>query len=251
MKTRLEGGETLYGIMLSELYVPNLVRLLARCGYDYILLDCEHGYFDLTQAANLIAVADGIGMPVIVRVTRPSRTLITKYLDMGAQGILLAGCAGAKDARALRDICYYAPLGDRGISTFRAHTGYQSGNTAQIMEDANRRTIVICQIESPEAVATAEAILGVEGIDGALIGPNDLSQHMGIFGQMEHPAMLAALKAVATAAKASGKWSGIITANTALLKTSKSLGMTCLSAGSELSALATGATQELERVKQL
>ena len=251
IKARLRAGETVYGIMLSELYVPNLVRLLARCGYDYLLLDCEHGYYDMTQAANIIAVADGIGMPVVVRVTQPSRTLITKYLDMGARGILLSNSADEREAKALVDVCCYAPLGDRGISTFRAHTGYQSGDVKGIMREANARNLVICQIESPQAVEEIDGILGVDGVDGVLVGPNDLSQHMGIFGQYDHPEMERALARVADAAKAKGKWSGIITSNKGLLSRCKRLGMTCFSAGSELSALSAGARDELDRVRAL
>jgi 2-keto-3-deoxy-L-rhamnonate aldolase RhmA len=251
MKARLRNGELLYGIMLSELYAPNLARLLARCGYDYLLLDCEHGYYDMTQVANIIAVADGVNMPVLVRVSQPSRTTITKYLDMGARGILLSNCAGVEAAKALVNISYYAPQGDRGISTFRAHTGYDNGNVPQIMQEANKRNLVICQIEAPETVDMADEILAVEGVDGLLVGPNDLSQHMGIFGQLDHPKLAEAMRRIADASKRAGKWSGVITANQMLLKQAKALGMTCFSAGSELSALCTGATRELERIKAL
>lgn len=251
MKAKLQAGEQQYGIMLSELYVPNLARLLARCGYDYLLLDCEHGYYDMTQAANIIAVADGVDVPVVVRVSQPSRTIVTKYMDMGARGILLSNCAGVEAARTLVNIAYYAPQGDRGISTFRAHTGYSSDDVQGIMEAANRQNMVICQIESPETVACAEDILNVEGIDGLLVGPNDLSQHMGIFGQLDHPKMTEAMEHVATAARRAGKWSGVITANHALLGLAKRLGMTCFSAGSELSALSFGARHELQSIKAI
>lgn len=251
MKKQLQRGETQYGIMLSELYVPNLARLLARCGYDYLLLDCEHGYYDMTQVANMIAVADGVDLPVVVRVAKPSRTVITKYLDMGARGILLSNCEGPDAARALVNISYYAPQGDRGISTFRAHTGYDSGDVHRIMEVANKKNMVICQIESPETVECIDAIVTIDGVDGVLVGPNDLTQHMGIFGQMDHPMMIDAMEKVAIAAKKAGKWSGVITTNHKLLKQAKEVGMICFSTGSELSSLAFGAKYELEAVKDL
>ena len=157
LRSKLKNGETAIGIMLSEIYVPNIVRLLACCGYDYILIDCEHGYFDMSQVANLVAVADGAKIPVIVRVTQPSRTNITKYLDMGAQGILLSDVNSRADAERLASLCRYAPEGNRGVSTFRAHTGYSCGDVGQIMRDANERVIVICQIESPETVDNIDA----------------------------------------------------------------------------------------------
>lgn len=250
LKERLKSGKNCYGIMLSELYVPNLSRLLATCGYDYILIDCEHGYFDMTQAANLIAVADGVGLPVIIRVSQPSRTLITKYLDMGARGILLSNVEDASEAKKLVDICLYAPEGDRGISTFRAHTGYDGSDTRRIMRAANDCNIVICQIESSSSAWAAEEILALPGVDGVLIGPNDMTQHMGIFNQYDHPDFLAALRHVADSAKAAGKWSGVITGNMRLVKTCADMGMTCFSAGSELSALVSGAKAQLGALTQ-
>lgn len=239
------------GIMLSEMYVPNIARLLAGCGYDFLLVDCEHGYFDMTQVANLIAVARGADIPVIVRVAQPSRTSITKYLDMGAQGILLSDVAGKAEAERLTALCRYAPEGDRGVSTFRTHTDYSSGNVSELMRSANQQVIVICQIESPHTVSHIDEITAIPGVDGVLIGPNDLSQHMGIFGQYEHPDMTDALQRVADSARAYGKWSGVITANAKLLSTCRGMGMTCFSVGSELNAIHNGAVQQLNCTRQL
>ena len=251
LKQKMKHGKNAYGIMISEIYVPNLVRLLAQCGFDFLLLDCEHGYFDMTETANIIAVANGINMPIIVRVTQPSRTSVTKYMDMGVNGVLLSNCSGVKEARELVNVCYYAPIGDRGISTFRAHTGYQKGNARKIMQDANTRNLVICQIESPGAVEEIDEILSIVGVDGVLVGPNDLSQHMGIWGEYEHPKMKRALRRIADAAHQHEKWSGIISNNQDLLRFCKEIGMTCFSSGSELSALAAGAQVELEKMKSL
>lgn len=251
LRSKLKNGETAIGIMLSEIYVPNMVRLLACCGYDFILIDCEHGYFDMTQVAHLVAVADGANVPVIIRVTQPSRTNITKYLDMGAHGILLSDVNSRADAERLASLCRYAPEGNRGISTFRAHTGYSSGDVAQIMRDANDRVIVICQIESPETVDNIDEITSIPGVDGVMIGPNDLSQHMGIFGEYKHPHMVHAMESVAASAKKNGKWSGVITANKDLLEMGCDFGMTCFSVGSELNALYNGACQSFKSTREL
>ena len=251
LRKRLARGEKTVGIMLSEMYVPNIARLLAGCGYDYLLVDCEHGYFDMAHVANIIAVAEGAGLPVIVRVTQPSRTNITKYLDMGAHGILLSDVNSRADAERLASLCRYAPEGNRGVSTFRAHTGYSCGDVGQIMRDANERVIVICQIESPETVEEIDQITGIPGVDGVLIGPNDLSQHMGIFGEYKHPKMVGAMERVAASAKKNGKWSGVITANTGLLEMGRDLGMTCFSVGSELNAIYNGAKQSLKSTLEL
>jgi 2-keto-3-deoxy-L-rhamnonate aldolase RhmA len=251
LKQQLAEGKLTYGMMLSEFYVPNITRMIANCGYDFLLVDCEHGYFDMTQVANLIAVADGVGLPILVRVTQPSRTMITKYLDMGARGILLSDVANAREAGQLAELCLYAPKGNRGISTFRAHTGYKNGDTKEIMRMANDCMIVICQIESPEAVADIDNIVAIDGIDGVLVGPNDLTQHMGIFEQFEHPNVEDALNKIEAAAKAAGKWSGVITNNKKLVRHCKDIGMTCFSVGSELNALVNGAMMQMETLKKL
>lgn len=249
LKQRLKDGGLACGIMLSELYTPTLARLLSTCGFDFLLVDCEHGYFDLTQVANLIAVAEGCALPVVIRVAQHSQSAIAKLLDMGAHGILLANLTGPTQAKELADMCLYAPDGDRGVSTFRAHTGYNNGNVAGVMRAANARNLVIAQIESPAAIQAIDAILAVEGLDGVLVGPNDLTQHMGVIGQYDHPLVRQAVETVAAAAARRGKWSGVITGNQGLLAFCRTVGMTCFSAGSELSCLADGASAQLSRLR--
>lgn len=248
LKHRLNTGETINGIMLSELYTPNIIRILANCGYDYVLIDCEHGYFDLSQVANLVAVADGSQLPIWVRVTQSSQADIGKYMDMGARGILLSNTENAQQAKALISMCLYAPLGNRGVSTFRAHTNYQSADMLTVMNNANDQNVVIAQIESPGAVERIDEIMALEGLDGALIGPNDLTQHMGMIGNFHCEALKNMLRRVAASAKAHGKWSGIITTNEWLLNLCTEFGMTCFSSGSELNALAEGAKSNLNKL---
>ncbi len=249
LQEKLARGEQVYGTMLSEIYVPNIARLLQVCGFEFLIADCEHGYFDYAQIADIIAVADGVGLPVIVRTAAPDRSALTKYMDMGARGILLANTESVEDARKLVNSCLYAPEGDRGVSTFRAHTGYNPGNLTQTMQIANRRNLVICQIESAQAAEIADDLLQIPGVSGLLVGPNDLTQHMGLFGQYEHPAVQAVLAKVAAAARQAGKWSGIITADAQLIARCKDLGMQFYSAGSELNMIAAGAREILNKLK--
>lgn len=251
LKHRLMEKETINGIMLSELYTPNIIRILANCGYDYVLIDCEHGYFDLGMVANLIAVADGAQIPVWIRVTQNSQADIAKYLDMGARGILLANTNSAAQTQSLINMCFYAPLGDRGVSTFRAHTNYQHEDMRVVMQKANDQNVVIAQIESPEAVEQIDAILETAGLDGVLIGPNDLTQHMGIIGNYHSCEFESMLRKVAASAKVHGKWSGIITANEGLLTFCSGLGMRCFCSGSELNALADGAIANLSKLQRI
>ncbi|MGI5899532.1 MAG: HpcH/HpaI aldolase family protein [Christensenellales bacterium] len=251
LKNRLKDGQSAVGLMLSEIYTPNITRLLGGIGFDFLILDCEHGYFDLTQVANLVAVAKGCHLPIIVRAPQEASGNVGKYLDLGAAGILLANVTCAEQARRHVAQCLYAPQGNRGVSTFRAHTGYKNGEVTDMLRQANKSNIVVVQVESPEAITAVEDILAVEGLDGVLVGPNDLTQQMGILGQYEHPDVQEAIRRVAVAAAACGKWSGIITGNEKLARYCHSLGMSFFSVGSELSLLAKSAGKLLDDVSAI
>ncbi|MDR0450400.1 MAG: hypothetical protein LBH26_03960, partial [Treponema sp.] len=241
VKQRLARGDSVKCCMLSELSTPNLARMFHSFGFDCLLIDCEHGYYDMTETANLIAAASGYDFPIIIRVAQGCQHDTVKYLDMGASGILLANVTSPAQAAELADLCLYAPDGDRGVSTFRAHTNYNNGNTLEVMKKANARNIVIAQIESLEAVEKIEEITAVPGLDGILLGPNDFTQHIGAFGQYEHPIIEEAIHKMVLSAKKYGKWSGIITNNDKLLRRCRAAGMCFFSSGSELSMLASGA----------
>lgn len=251
LRQRLAGGETVIGTMLSEFYVPNIVRLINNQGYDFVLIDGEHGYFDDTQIANITAVADGIGLPVLVRTATCDRAVITRLMDIGVRGILLSSTESVEEAQQLVDVCRYAPEGHRSVSTFRAHTGYMKADMKTVMENANRRTLVLLQIESEHAASIADQLMAIDGVDGAVIGPNDMSQDMGIIGQYKHPRMVNAMTATVEAARKAGKWSGIITTSKELLDFARGLGMTFFSIGSELNMLSNGAKMFMDNFSYL
>ena len=251
LRARLAAGETVIGTMLSEIYVPNIVRLIRNQGFDFVLIDGEHGYFDDTQIANLTAVADGISLQVLVRTATCDSSVITRLMDIGVRGILLSSTESVEDARRLSELCRYAPEGARSVSTFRAHTGYRHADMRTLMDAANRRTLVLVQIESAHAAAIADQLMAIPGVDGAVIGPNDMSQDMGILGQYQHPLMEQAIKKTIEAARKAGKWSGIITTNPGLIEEAKQLGMSFFSIGSELNMMANGAKLVMDRFGRL
>jgi len=251
IKQRLAEGDRIRSCMLSELSTPNLVRMFHGFGFDCLIVDCEHGYFDMTDTANLIATASGYGFPIIIRIAQGSQNDAAKYLDMGAAGILRANVSSAAQAEELVRLCLYAPEGDRGVSTFRAHTNYNSSGILELMKNANRRNLVIAQIESAEAIESIDSIVAIPGLDGILLGPNDFTQHIGFFGQYDHPIIDGAIKRMVDAAERHGKWSGVITGNEKLLRRCREAGMHFFSAGSELSMLATGAKMTLKQLEDL
>ncbi|HIS94801.1 MAG TPA: hypothetical protein IAC19_03410 [Candidatus Ventricola gallistercoris] len=234
----LAEGETRLGAFLSEVAAPNLLRIYKVCGLDYVIIDCEHGYFSHAQVAALCAVANGIGLMTMVRIPSVSREHIQKVFDLGADAILVPMTGTAEQIRKAVEYAKYFPEGKRGASTMRPHSEYQPGELSAYMKKANARTMVFAQIETDEGVKNAMEIASVPGVSGLLVGPNDLSIDYGTPGASDTPEMESAYRAVVKAGKAQGKPTGIITGNMKLIHHCRDLGMQIFSCNSEVGLLA-------------
>jgi len=166
MKETIHSGEMVLGAFLSEIPAPNLTRLMKASGLDFVIVDCEHGYFDYSQVAALAAVANGIGFPLVVRVPGISRECVQKYLDAGVDGLLVPMLETRRQAEDLVRYGKYAPEGARGISTMRPHSDYDPGRLTEYTAKANRRTLFFAQIETRTGVENAADIAAVPGLDG-------------------------------------------------------------------------------------
>ena len=235
---KLEENETRIGAFLSEIAAPNLMRVYKASGLDYVIIDCEHGYFNHSQVAALCAVANGIGLMALVRVPCVAREHIQKIFDLGADAILVPMTGTAEQIRQAVEMTKYFPEGKRGASTMRPHSEYNPGKLADYMKKANERTMVFAQIETDEGVRNAAEIAAVPGVSGLIVGPNDLSIDYGTPGASDTPEMEAAYRTVIAAAKAQGKPSGIITGSMKLIHHCQELGMQIFSCNSEVGLLA-------------
>ncbi len=227
LKIRLKQGERILGTMITIFDNPEIAKILKVCGFDYFVVDCEHGGFNYSAVANILAIARETGIAGVVRVPEAKREVVLKFMEMGAIGLLLPNTDTPEQARALVEYSKYLPMGKRGVSLLRPHTGFEKvESAARYMEESNAGTLLMAQIESPLGVKNVEAILDVDGIDAAFIGPNDLSQNMGIYGQFTHPDFVAALDHVVDAARKKGKFSGIHLMSSAGMKPWIEKGMT-------------------------
>jgi len=241
LKERLRNGEQVLGTMVTTFASPDIAKILQVCGFDFLIVDCEHGSFTTREVANIIAVARGIGMPALVRIPEMRREHALKFMEMGASGLLLPNTESAEQAKMLVDCTKYAPLGHRGVSLSRPHTDFKKVSGAAYMPEANDETILMCQIESRKGVENVEEIIAVEGIDVAFIGPNDMTQDYGILGQFEHPEIVAAFEKIIAAAEANGKWAGAHFGGAAPLKPWLKKGMQINMWNSDNGLLALGA----------
>jgi 2-keto-3-deoxy-L-rhamnonate aldolase RhmA len=210
LKEKLKAGQSILGTMVTVFENPEIAKILKVCGFDFFLVDCEHGNFDYSDVAKMFAVAREAGIPPMVRIPEVKREVVLKYMEMGARGILLPNAETVEQAKALVAYSKYYPQGNRGVSLLRAHTGFEKIDSAtEFMKKSNEENILMLQIESPIAVKNIDDLLAVDGIDAAFVGPNDLSQSMGIMGQTENPLFMEAVDKVIAAAKKRNKFSGI------------------------------------------
>lgn len=196
IKQALAAGQSVVGTMVVEFRQPSVMQLLANAGYDFAIIDNEHGSFNPETLADLSRTALLLGLTPIVRVPDLAYPYLAQTLDGGAQGIMLPRVYNAEQVRKAVDFMKYPPLGNRGNALVRGYTGFKSGSPAEAMATANKETMLIVQIETKEAVENIEEIVTTPGVDAALIGPNDLSISLGVPGQIDSPVMRGAIEKV-------------------------------------------------------
>lgn len=250
LKRKLKSGRPVLGTMVIAFDNPDLAKILKVVGFDYFLIDCEHSPFNFESILGQFTMAREAGMPGLIRIPEVTREWVLKSMEMGAAGILLPQTESADQARALVSYAKYAPQGNRGISLLRAHTGYEKiADSRAYMDQQNEDSLLMTQIESQTGVDNVEKIMAVAGIDVAFIGPNDLTQSLGISGQFDHPGFLAAVDKVMEAAKKNGKYSGIHLMNAGALKPWIAKGMTCNLWSNDVTMLMDAARSGLAQLK--
>lgn len=225
------------GIMLSEISHHSLPVIMKNSGLDFFILDYEHGGFDYEAMANMIMTAKLCDLKCIVRLPNNERKDIIKVLDMGANGLLLPMTNDKKDIEQVVRFAKYPPLGLRGVSTMRAHTLYNPGDLTKYMKEANEQIEVYAQIETEIGVKNINDIINIKGVNGVMIGPNDLSADYRCLEDKNAKPILEAIKIVAEAAKNANKQALIITSNQNYINQAKEAGFVGVCVGSELNAI--------------
>ena len=202
LKQRLAAGETAIGCFVNT-PAGGLIEIMGHAGLDFVVLDAEHGPLSMETCEVLLRAADNVGVAGIVRILSNEPTLAQRALDIGAAGVQVPQIQSQADAeRAVRG-AKYAPLGVRGLSPFIRASDY-GARLAGFTQQANQETMVIIHIEGKEGVDAIDAVLAVEGIDVIFLGPYDLSQSVGVPGQVNHPQVAALMRTVAEKAHAAG-----------------------------------------------
>ncbi|PZR69401.1 MAG: hypothetical protein DLM66_06630 [Candidatus Dormiibacter spiritus] len=194
-------GEPVSGLFV-KMPAPAQVEMASRAGFDFVLLDTEHGPGGGLELEHHLRAADAEGMPALVRVPSLDPGPILSALDGGASGVVIPHVTDPTTARAAVAAAHYPPLGRRGLALSTRAGGYGDIPLARHLERAAAETVVFVQIEDAEAVDAAAGILTTSGVSGVLIGLNDLSISLGHPGDPEHPSVTAAVETIRAAASA-------------------------------------------------
>jgi 4-hydroxy-2-oxoheptanedioate aldolase len=207
MKQRIEAGEPAFGVSI-QFPAPELVEMVGELGFDWVMLDGEHGTITHGNVGPMVLAAERRGITPIVRPERNDPGTINKYLDQGAQGVQVPHVNTAEEARAAVAACRYHPAGARGLGGGRMSDFGYGMATPEYVKVANARTLVCVQIEDVAAVENLDEILSVEGVDVFFVGPTDLAQSMGYPGGNSEPVVQETVRNVLGKIRAAGRVSG-------------------------------------------
>ncbi|MGC9369707.1 MAG: HpcH/HpaI aldolase family protein [Paracoccaceae bacterium] len=237
LKAALAEGKMQIGLWL-DLGSAAVAEIAAGAGFDWCLVDGEHGPYDIAAIRDQLVAIERRGCSAVVRVPANAEWMIKQVLDLGAQSVLVPMVDTPEQARAAVRAALYAPQGARGMGAAVA----RASNYAAIPDyvaTANAEICVMVQAESRAALDNLDAIAATEGVDVVFIGPADLSADMGYRGQLDAPEVVAAIDDAIGRIRAAGKIAGIITFDPEEFTRCRDLGLTFLGVGGDMPVLAT------------
>lgn len=191
LKDKLKNNQLSIGSWITLAH-PAIAEIMAGAGFEWLVVDMEHSVITIREAEELIRIIGLKGITPLVRLTSLDANLIKRVMDAGAEGVIVPMVKTAEEAKMAVQAVKYPPLGIRSVGLARAQ-GYGT-RFDEYAESINEKSIVIVQIEHIEAINNLEAILQVNGVDGTIIGPYDLSGSMGKPGRFEEKDVLDKLK---------------------------------------------------------
>lgn len=248
LKTRLQEGQTLLGTWLN-LGNPLTAEIVGLSGYDWVIIDLEHGSGTEREALAQMQALEHTTTAALVRVESTARQRVHRVLDFGAEGIMFPHINDATTALQARKAMMYPPEGSRGVAKMIRASAF-GRNFDNYLSQASSELLGIMQIETQNAIDNVEAIAAVDGVDVLFIGPADLTMEMGIFGQINHPRFIDAIKKTVSAADKHKKAVGILVGSPDHLPAFRDLGLRFLACGSDGNFMAQSSMQNLEAMKK-
>lgn len=225
LKQRLQKGETVFGIWCV---IPSgsVMNIIASAGFDFVIIDMEHGPAGFETAEEMVRAAQSEGVSPIIRIGQINEEYILKALDIGAEGILTAHVGSKEEACEVVALSKYHPDGKRGFSPYTRVGGYSGGDIVQHAGLQNGQTVAGVIVEGASGVANFEDILSAPNLDLVYVGAYDLSQALGMPGQVGHPQVRQAMEDCMAKARSKGVAAGgYVAKNTADIQWMIGIGM--------------------------
>ena len=251
-RRRLAAGELALGMGLRQARTVDMATIAKTSGFDWIFIDMEHSSMDVDLASQLAMAALSVGIAPLVRVPGHEHHHASRLLDNGAQGIVAPHVDTVEEAKRIASACRYPPVGHRSMAGAQPQLGFRTLPPAEATRLVNEEMLITVMLETPKAIANANAIAQVEGVDALLIGTSDLCAEMGIHGQLGDSRVEEAYKTVIAACKKHGKYPGMGGVyETKLMEKYVGLGMRMILSGSDLSFMMAGARARTEFLRSV
>lgn len=250
LKQKLKNNELTIGswIMMAD---SMSVEVMALAGFDWLVVDIEHTPIDMETVKTLIITIQANDMKALVRVSKNEEVVIKKVLDIGADGIIVPMVSSKEDAMQAVEYAKYPPVGKRGVGLYRASK--YGTNFEAYKKWVDEELVIIAQIEHIDAVNNIDEIISVEGIDGTIIGPYDLSGSMGYPGEFEREDVKEAVQHVLARCKKYNMPSGFHVVDTEPEKLNEKIaqGCTFLAYGIDYFFMRDAATSGMQQIKRI
>ena len=211
LKQNLKQGKVVLGLFINCAY-PAFVEICGHAGFDFAVIDLEHGALNALVAEDLCRAADCVKIAPLVRVRKNDAPQIQRALDIGSAGVQVPQIETKADAQAVVRSAKYSPIGARGLSFYTRAGVYSSAGT-QIAEQLNEESMVVVHVEGKRGVENLQEIISVPHIDVIFLGPYDLSQSLGIPGQVRDPRVLELMQTAVQEIRHAGKVAGTFADN--------------------------------------
>ena len=241
IRDRVMCRELMFGVG-AQLGSSLTVEMIGAAGFDWTWIDCEHGAGDHSELITQIQVAGLGNAPPVVRIAWNEAPRFKRVLDLGASGIMVPYINNKTEARLAAQSMRYQPEGIRGVAQSPRSCGF-GRDFEDYYARANENLLTVVQIETKEAVANADEIASVPGVDVLFVGPFDLTVNMEIIKNFDHPEFISALQTVSAACRRHGKVAGILTPRPDYLSPWIDMGYTFFVVGSDNGCVMNGLNQ--------
>lgn len=248
LKDKIQSGEVVHGCWINLASTVS-TEIVGKAGFDWLLIDLEHGAGDVAVMYQQLQVLSGSPSTPIVRIDQFSKPVVQHILDAGAIGIMFPQIHSSLEADEAIRMMYYPPRGARGMAQMVRATAF-GRNAKEYIATVEKNLVGIIQIETLDALKNIDSIAATEGVDVLFVGPSDLSLSLGIFGQLDHSLYQQAIRDVAKAAKKFNKSTGVLLQDINEYEMYYQLGYRFLACGADSAFVRKGADELVKKMNE-